>query len=166
MKAANVPSEFQGLDHDHDACVADALRRADTVCAERGLRLTKLRRRVLELIWTSHKPAKAYALLDAMRTEHTNAAPPTVYRTLDFLLDAGLIHRLESLNAFIGCNAGHRNSHPQFLICRHCERVAEIAGQELHHAIDREAAAADFIIEGEVVELRGLCTHCAHGADA
>lgn len=161
MKAFNIPAAFQGPNHDHESCVADALQRADSVCAEQGLRLTKLRRRVLELIWNSHKPAKAYDLLDIMRAEHAGAAPPTVYRALDFLLDAGLVHRLESLNAFVGCNAGHRHSQPKFLICRRCERVAEIAGEELNHAIDQEAAAAGFVVEGEVVELRGLCTHCA-----
>lgn len=164
MKASNIPSAFQGPDHDHDACVADALERADRVCAERGLRLTPIRRRVLELIWASHKPTKAYDLLDTIRAEHAGAAPPTVYRALDFLLDAGLVHRLESLNAFVGCNAGHGGSHPKFLICRHCERVAEIAGQTLHDAIDREAAAAGFMVEGEVVELRGLCRNCANAA--
>lgn len=161
MSASNIPSVFQDPDHDHSACVADALDRAEAVCASRNLRLTAIRRRVLELIWSNHKPTKAYDLLDTIRAEHASAAPPTVYRALDFLLEAGLIHRLESLNAFVGCNAGHRDFHPKFLICRSCERVAEIAGRTLHHAIDHEAAAADFMVEGEVVELRGLCRNCA-----
>lgn len=71
------------------------------------------------------------------------------------------MHRIESLNAFVGCDAGHADDQPKFLICRRCERVAEIAGQTLQRAIAREAAAADFVLEGEVVELRGLCRACA-----
>lgn len=164
MTVSNIPFAFQGPNHDHDACVADALNRAETICAEHGLRLTPIRRRVLELIWSNHKPTKAYDLLDTIRAEHAGAAPPTVYRALDFLLDAGLVHRLESLNAFVGCDAGHNDSQPKFLICRHCEHVAEIAGETLHRAIAREAEAADFVVEGEIVELRGLCRACADAA--
>lgn len=162
MKATNIPYAFHDPSHDHDACVSGALDRAETICSQRGLRLTPIRRRVLELIWSSHKPTKAYALLDLIRAEQDNAAPPTVYRALDFLLEAGLIHRLESLNAFVGCDAAHTHNQPKFLICRDCERVAEIAGPSLHNAIDQEASAADFVVEGEVVELRGLCRGCAN----
>lgn len=161
MTGAQSPSAFPRPGHDHDACVADALQRAQAVCDRDGLRLTPIRRRVLELIWSNHKPTKAYDLLASMRGEHGAAAPPTVYRALDFLVDAGLVHRLESLNAFVGCDTGHGGLQPKFLICRHCERVAEISGTALQRAIAREAAAADFTVEGEIVELRGLCRTCS-----
>ena len=72
--------------HDHDACIADALSRADALCRQQGLRLTAIRRRVLELIWANHQPTKAYDLLAQINAERGNAAPPTVYRALDFLL--------------------------------------------------------------------------------
>lgn len=161
MPRSHVPLAFADKAHDHAACVANALHRAETVCADHGLRLTPLRRRVLELVWHNHKPTKAYDLLDAIRAEHPGAAPPTVYRALDFLLDAGLVHRIESLNAFVGCDDGHGHSRPKFLICRSCERVAEIPGARLDGAIAREAEAAGFAVDGGVVEIRGLCRRCA-----
>ncbi len=152
---------FDAHGHDHDACIADALAHADQICSERGLRLTAIRRRVLELIWVNHRPTKAYDLLDTISAERGNAAPPTVYRALDFLLDAGLIHKIESLNAFIGCDAPHETSHPKFLICRDCERVAEIASHEIDAAIALEAKQAGFSIDQETIEVGGICQACA-----
>ena len=87
------------------------------LCAERGVRLTALRSLVLELILQSHQPVGAYELLDILKNERRNAQPPTVYRALNFLLDLGLIHRIESLNAYVGCDAPHTNHYAQFLIC-------------------------------------------------
>jgi len=157
---------FNAHGHNHDACIADALERADTRCAERGLRLTAIRRRVLELIWENHRPTKAYDLLDAISAERGNAAPPTVYRALDFLLDAGLVHKIESLNAFIGCDAGHASGYPKFLICRDCERVAEIASREIDAAIALEAKQAGFSIDQETIEVGGICQACAQRRDS
>src|SRR3954453_3718975 len=94
---------FQPKDHDHADCVAAALGAAERLCARRGARLTELRRRVLELIWRSHEPIGAYALLDRLGRERGRVAPPTVYRALEFLIAHGLVHRIASLNAFIGC---------------------------------------------------------------
>ncbi|MDO6806861.1 transcriptional repressor, partial [Wenyingzhuangia sp. 1_MG-2023] len=76
--------------------------------------------RVLELIWQSHKPVGAYELLPALANDGFNSAPPTVYRALDFLLDLGLVHRLHSLNAYVGCNHPGANHPVCFFICEHC----------------------------------------------
>src|SRR5699024_1887306 len=122
MSSASLPLP----NHDHGACISDALARAEACCRAQGLRLTATRRRVLELIWASHRPSKAYDLLEAINRERGNAAPPTVYRALDFLLTAGLVHKIESLNAFIGCSGTHAHAQPKFLICHDCQRVAEI----------------------------------------
>ena len=89
--------------HDHRKCVSEAMAVADELCAKRGARMTELRRRVLNLIWDSHAPVGAYAIMDMLKREGRNAMPPTVYRALDFLQEQGLIHRIASLNAFIGC---------------------------------------------------------------
>ena len=89
--------------HEHQGCVADALARAEDVCRQRGARLTPLRRRVLELVWDSHRAVKAYDLLAALGETAGAAKPPTVYRTLEFLMEHGLVHRIDSLNAFVGC---------------------------------------------------------------
>src|SRR5262245_4876474 len=119
-KSAFPRPAFPRKGHDHDRCVTDALSAAEAVCARAGDRLTPLRRRVLELVWASHRPAGAYALLDRLREDGRGAAPPTVYRALDFLLERGLIHRIESLNAFVGCAHPGENHLVQFLICRSC----------------------------------------------
>ena len=152
---------FSTPEHDHAACIADAFARAEKRCAERGLRLTAIRRRILELIWDNHRPTKAYDLLGRISAERGGAAPPTIYRALDFLLDAGLIHKIESLNAFVGCDATHGQSYPKFLICRQCERVAELQSPEIDAAVAREARRAGFLIDAETIEVGGLCTTCA-----
>ena len=157
---------FGGKGHDHGACVEAALEAAEAICVERGARLTKLRRRVLELIWSSHAPVGAYDLLRRLSREHESAAPPTVYRALDFLLDLGLIHRIESLNAFVGC-AGPSEAHAgQFLICRDCGAAAEMHDRRVNQAIGRSAAKLGFAVEQTTVELRGLCPGCQRGENA
>jgi Fur family zinc uptake transcriptional regulator len=109
--------------HDHKHCVEDALAAAERLCADKDLRFTPLRRRVLELILSSHKPVGAYALLDQLRNEDLGSAPPTVYRALDFLIENGLIHRIERMNAFIGCSR-RRGASRLLLICGDCQRRA------------------------------------------
>lgn len=158
---ANANCLAAACGHDHPACIAAALARAEVTCCEQGLRLTAIRRRVLELIWASHRPSKAYDLLEAIGRERGKTAPPTVYRALDFLLAAGLIHKIESLNAFIGCNVEHSRGHPKFLICHMCNRVAEIPGPEVDRAIAREASNAGFRADEETIEISGTCLHCS-----
>lgn len=161
MSQATHAPVFSPFGHDHANCIAHALARADDVCADQGLRLTAIRRRVLELIWDNHRPTKAYDLLERINAERGNAAPPTVYRALNFLLDAGLIHRIESLNAFIGCDARHGDGHPKFLICRSCERVAEIPSPEVDRSLAYEAERAGFKIDRGTIEIGGTCEACA-----
>ncbi len=165
---------FAGIDHDHGSCVASALDAAAAVCAERGVRLTPLRREVLELVWQSHQPIGAYAVLDALQTKRRAAAagkqsavaPPTVYRALEFLLTQRLIHRIESLNAYIGCvHPGARHA-AQFLICTDCGSAAELESQSLLAAIDDAAADAGFAVERVAVEVSGHCPECSGAADA
>lgn len=154
------------LDHDHDRCVADALAAAIELCDRRGIRLTPVRRRVLELVWRNHEPVGAYALLDVLREEGWSAAPPTVYRALDFLLDNGLVHRIESLNAFVGCSDPRRPHRGQHLICRRCGSVTEIAAAEIIGAVRRSAAAVGFTVERETIEIAGVCGACARAEPA
>lgn len=153
---------FPPAHHDHGRCIADALAAAERCCAERGARLTPLRRRVLELVWEGHGPVGAYSLLDALRAEKMAAAPPTVYRALDFLLDQGLIHRIEKLNAFVGCTSPHEaGGHAgQFLICTCCGAVAEMNSASLSAAVTDHAAAQGFVVTRQYVEVEGLCPTC------
>ncbi len=137
-----------------------ALARAEAVCAERQARLTPLRRRVLELIWRSHRPRGAYDILADLTSEGRRAAPLTVYRALDFLVEQGLVHPLESLHAFIGCTAPERRHSVQFLVCERCGTAIERSDPRITEAIRRTAAELGFDIAGEVVEIRGLCPDC------
>ncbi len=146
--------------HDHGRCVVEALATADRLCARRGARLTKLRRRVLELVWTSHVPVGAYDLLRRLGREYDGAAPPTVYRALDFLLGQGLIHRIESLNGFVGCVGPDQNHSGQFLICRDCGSALELSDPRIDRAISKGAAALGFAVERQTVEIAGLCPSC------
>ena len=161
----NFSSGFLERDHDHQHCVAAALDGAAVFCAERGARLTALRRRVLELIWSGHRPIGAYDVLGHLSRERGRAAPPTVYRALDFLLEHGLIHRIESLNSFVGC------AHPgvphagQFLICRGCGRAAEINEAGIDDAIALGARRAGFRVENRTIEVEGSCPQCLGGGE-
>ena len=151
---------FDGERHDHDLCITKALREAEHLCARRGARLTPLRKRVLALVWTSHSPVRAYDLLERLSQEQGRAAPPTVYRALEFLLEQGLVHRIESLNAFVGCPQPDESHSGQFLICRDCGAAAEMQDIAIDRAISAQAAACGFTVEGQTVEVRGLCPAC------
>lgn len=147
--------------HDHSHCVSAALANADNLCAEQGVRLTKLRRRVLELVWQSHKPLGAYDILAVLsETDGRRAAPPTVYRALDFLLGNGLIHRIVSLNAFVGCICPRQGHQGQFLICRACHTAIELEQPAIRQTIIDSAEQVGFAVESQTVEVIGVCTTC------
>ncbi len=160
MTDRSVLSDFKPGDHDHEACVAVALDTASTVCRERGVRLTPLRRRVLELVWRRHVPSGAYDLLGALRSDGRRADPPTVYRALDFLVENGFVHRLESLNAYVGCGGPGRAHNGQFLICDSCGRVAELEDHAISEIIREKADALGFHAGWQTVEVIGLCGEC------
>ncbi len=143
-----------------------ALAAAAAACATRGAKLTELRRDVLRLVLEAGQPVGAYALLDRLKAARAGAAPPTVYRALDFLLEQGLIHKVERLNAFIACtdhahdHAGHAHPH-QFLICGRCGATAEIADAAVSAALAAAARAQGFRAARATVEIEGTCAACA-----
>ena len=156
----NAAASFARAGHNHRSCQEHALGTAERLCAERGLRLTPLRRRVLELIWRSHAPVGAYDLLEGLRGAEGRTAPPTVYRALDFLRAHGLIHRIESLNAYVGCVHPAGEHGGQFLICSDCGAAAEVHDPRLDAAIARRAEELGFAVREQTVEVRGLCAPC------
>jgi len=147
--------------HDHLACIHQAVTTAAEVCAARGLNLTPVRKRILEIVWRAHEPIGAYDILAELAKERDKAAPPTVYRALEFLMDAGLVHRIDSLNAFLGCDAPERTHVAQFLVCRRCHRVAEIDDPALNRALAEKSRSIGFRIEPSSLEIKGLCNECA-----
>ncbi len=146
--------------HDHDLCIDNAVAVAERICSERGSRFTDLRKRILIMIWKGHKAVKAYDLLDQLAKEGGSAKPPTVYRALDFLMDEGLVHKIESLNAYIGCPHPGDHHVSQFLICDDCENVEEVTSSELSQAVVYAAKKADFRIQRQTLELHGTCKTC------
>lgn len=156
---------FPSAGHDHGSCIADAIAAAERVCRDRQLRFTPIRRRVLEIVWSRHAPTGAYEILDALRDEHRTAAPPTVYRALDFLVEHGFVHKIESLNAFVGCGHPDGDHVGQFLICGRCRQVGELDDPEIATLIARKAASAGFDVSRQTIEIEGLCRHCAEDGD-
>lgn len=150
----------QSGNHNHDNCIESALATAEALCIKQGQRLTKVRRRALELIWESHRPLGAYQLLAKLAEEGFNSAPPTVYRALDFLLNAGLIHKVESMNAYLGCAHADKDHKGYFLICDDCHNVMEFDYQDIHTALIAKAAQQEFEIRAKTIELTGLCSDC------
>jgi Fur family zinc uptake transcriptional regulator len=146
--------------HDHAVCVDDAIAAAERQCGARGAKLTEQRRRVLELIWKSHEPVGAYTLLDRLRDEGLRAQPPTVYRALEFLVENGLIHRIESLNAYVGCAEPSERHVGQFLICTGCRSAAELDDAAIGAAIAQRAKEIGFSVSRATVEIAGLCPNC------
>lgn len=145
----------------HQQCIDDALTTAQKMCDQGQLRLTPLRKRVLELVWQCHQPLGAYDILAQLTSEDGRpAAPPTVYRALDFLLEHGLIHRIASLNAFIGCAYPQQTHQAQFFICRQCKLAQELPHSAIDAAIAAEAQKTGFQVEGQIIEVFGLCAPC------
>jgi Fur family zinc uptake transcriptional regulator len=146
--------------HDHSRCVGGAMERARDLCAARGARLTDLREQVLQLVWSSHKPRGAYAILEDMARDGKRVAPLTVYRALDFLVEQGLVHRIESLNAFVGCPEPGKAHAGQFLVCDGCGDAIEMNDGGISRAIAEGAAARGFQAHRQTVEVLGRCPAC------
>ena len=168
MPSKRHDTGFPPPGHDHAPCVADMLTRADQAFATRGMRLTPLRRRVLEKIAGSHTAVGAYELLDRLaRPGERRLAPISVYRALDSLVEAGIVHRLESRNAFFACHAPHARDRRQVVLaCEFCATVAEISGEAIFKGIAAMARAAAFKTERTLVEVIGACARCAADREA
>ena len=151
--------QFISGEHDHQRCIMNAMANAEQLCQQRGQRFTALRRRVFELVWQQHKPIGAYEVLEELQRDG-RAAPPTVYRALDFLLNLGLIHRINSLNAYVGCVHPEYPHDGQFLICESCKAFAELDTPLITTAIEQSAADVDFEVHQHTVEIMGLCPRC------
>ncbi len=140
--------------------VANFLDQAEALCDKRNLRFTQLRKQVLELVCKAEQPVGAYHLLDELRESGRSAAPPTVYRALDFLLEQGLVHRLATNNTYLAC------AHPQhphaavFLVCSHCGHTQEVHSGGVIDQLRQQAGDFDFAIKHASVEVTGLCSRC------
>jgi Fur family zinc uptake transcriptional regulator len=142
------------------AALEDQLGQAEEHCRRQGVRLTQRRRQVLEILCRATRPLGAYEILEQLRTG-APLAPPTVYRALDFLLEQGLIHKLETVHAFVSCTHPEHPHFSQFLICADCGHVREIEDQALDERLHETASHSGFEPQRSVVEVLGLCAECA-----
>src|SRR5580704_11422431 len=149
---------FPAPDHDHARCASAAIAHAEVQCAERAERLTPMRRQVLETLLASHKPLGAYEIIDRL-ADKSRPAPITIYRALDFLRDNGLVHRIESRNAFVACVHNHGGDDlVVFLICESCGAVGEAPGGSVADALKASSRAAGFSPKSPLIEIAGICS--------
>ena len=148
--------------HDHAHCVRSALGATEAASADRGLKLTPVRRRVLEILLEAHEALGAYDVLDRLAAEGLGSKPPVAYRALSFLVENGFAHRIERLNAFVACGHPGEQHDPAFMICRSCKTVAEAPMRSA--ALGQTAEASGFAIEQTVIEAEGLCAACQETA--
>lgn len=165
MNPKSQPSCIAFRRHDHRRCQQQLLAEAGRLCEARKLRLTSRRRQVLEILLGSHQPMGAYDILAELNriSPKQRIAPPIVYRALEFLLQQGLIHRIESKNAFISCAQPGHQFGAQFLICRDCEKVAEL--ESSHSGLLHQADNLGFAVDHSVVEITGVCARCQQHAE-
>jgi Fur family zinc uptake transcriptional regulator len=154
-------AHFPSPDHDHARCSAEVLSHAETLCRERKQRLTPMRRQVLNALAASHRPIGAYEIMDLVAVDGARPAPITVYRALDFLIEQGLVHRIESRNAFLACACRHESGVVvAFLICEKCGAVGEAPAGAIMQTVGTAAKSMGFMPTMSVIEVTGLCAHC------
>src|SRR5437868_14146731 len=147
--------------HDHDRCSTDAMAVAEALCAQRGQRLTPIRRKVLAALLGTHKPLGAYEIIERLALTGPRLAPITTYRALEFLRENGLVHRIESRNAFVACVHNHGGGDLViFLICERCGAVGEVPGGAAAEALKASSRAVGFSPKSPLIEVPGICAHC------
>ncbi len=146
--------------HNHQRCFEQAIKTAEKICNESGKRFTSQRKAILELICSSHKAIGAYELLEQFQKQDPKAKPITIYRNLEFLLENGLIHKIESLNAFIGCLDAGKHHHTAILICKVCHNAYEFIAEQAIQNLQEISMEHQFQTESLIIELHGYCASC------
>ncbi|MDR2503432.1 MAG: transcriptional repressor [Deltaproteobacteria bacterium] len=140
--------------------IAHGLREAENICVRNGVRLTRLRRDILESLLASGGPVKAYDLIELMRDKGERLTPATVYRTLDFLLQYGLAHRINSLNAYVPCTANHEEHAMLMFVCSECRRTEELDDPALYDYMRSRLGELGMSLRDSSIEIQGLCRKC------
>ncbi len=144
----------------HKSCLDEAMKKAVAICQHQGLQFTPLRKKVLQMVWQDHYPTKAYDILGKLNQRGASAKPPTVYRALDFLLKYGMVHKLHSINAFIGCSHPQQHRACYFLICSQCGEVRECCNSSLDQVISNTSSKNKFAFKHITLEINGQCSQC------
>ena len=143
---------------DQDKIIAHA----KAVCLKKGVKLTRLRQQILQLVWSNHKPVGAYAIMEQLEqnSKREHVAPPTVYRSLDFLLEQGLIHKVHSQNAYIACCSPIHKHGDVLFICNGCGVALEVPNNSIQQAVNLSASQNRFMVQDQIFEIKGLCVDC------
>ena len=144
----------------HKISIDEALKKAEVICNKKGVKLTKLRQKVLTLILKNHGYVKAYDLLNDLKKNDTSAKPPTVYRSLDFLMEHGFIHKIQSLNAFVGCSHPDEHEDCYFLICKECKNIEECCSNKVKKVLTSTSGKNNFSPNQVTLEITGICQDC------
>ncbi|HEU4665783.1 MAG TPA: Fur family transcriptional regulator [Dokdonella sp.] len=150
----------EGLELAANPAVRGIVSAAVSACAARGVRLTPLRARILELVAQASQPIKAYELLALMRKERGRAGPPTVYRALDFLLEYGLIRKVAAMSAYVVSRQPGDDRRRPLLVCERCGHVTELVNASIERILDGEARARGFRPTSKTIEVQGICAEC------
>ena len=140
---------------------AERVELAESLCDERGARLTTLRRQILELLWERGRPTGAYELIEALKLKDSRpVGPPTVYRALEFLMAQGLVSKIESRNAYVPCAHPERPHDCLFFICSDCGASVELEDPRVAQLLVEDAALIGFRPTRRVIEVEGTCANC------
>ena len=148
---------------EQEKTVSQCLSDAENLCAAQGVRLTDLRRTILEILLTAQKPTKAYDLIEIMRDKGQRITPASIYRTLEFLLQYGLIHRINVLNAYVPCtgeHTSHSHHHLLMFICSQCQKTQEIDDHTLYDVIKTRLGGFGISMQDGCIEIQGTCQTC------
>lgn len=144
----------------HDSCINDSIAQAELICNEKNIRFTDLRKKVFLIILQNHQPAKAYDVLDQLQKDDASAKPSTVYRTLDFLMENGIIHKLHSSNSYVACSHPEKHNRCYFLICNNCNEIKECCDENLTKAVNDVTDGLHFEAQNTIIEISGVCEVC------
>ena len=145
--------------HNHNNCISTSLSELEKYCQKSDQKLSKVRRKVLEILLESHKALGAYEILDKLKSNGFASQPPVAYRAINFLLKVGFVHKIEKFNSYIACTNPGKSHKPAFLICRKCNLVSETI-QKPSNEISLEAKNNNFCIENSIIEIIGVCQNC------
>ncbi len=152
---------FPDPHHDHTHCTSDLIARAERTCERRGSRLTGQRREILSCVAERHSAVGAYDIIELMAKRGARPAPITVYRALEFLRAHGLVHKIESRNAFVACSHSHEDHPAALLICEDCGTVSELDAPEIFKSLEASASKQKFRSLQTLIEISGTCGSCA-----
>ena len=135
----------------------------DSICMDKNIKLTELRKDILSILYRKNKPMGAYDILDTLKKKRPNAEPPTVYRVLEFLVDAKLVHRVESQNTYVCCSSilKEKTQHKAILLsCKVCHQSFEFEDDGVFLSIDKFAKKHKLEVDDALIEIKGVCADC------